>query len=357
MTERSRLRRALAVIWAYVRQPAEPEQVSSRRRLIVALIIGVVATLFAYHQLTDRGLLASDFEYDLRAARRLLAGLDPYNDPSVGVGLPYPFDAQFPYPIFAALFAVPFTVFTSYAAGALYVGLISGVMAYAVTRGGWWRLVIFLSPCYFVAASVANWSPLLIASAFLPLLYPLAIVKPTLAAPIMANYPSAVGYLLSLALVVLSLLLFPAWPVLWLGSVAEQAGKYTLPVLMGPTILVLFAAVWWRKRAARLLVMFACVPQHPFFYDQLVLWLLPRTLRQSLALSLAGWLAYLSWSLLDPSFEPLLAKTPHGPGLNWTAPLFYLPALILVVWQQISEAGRRRRALTEAGSDRTVAAS
>ena len=131
------------------------------------------------------------------AARRLLAGLDPYNDPQVGPGLPYPFDAQFPYPIFAALFAVPFTVLTSYAAGAFYVGLISALMAYAVTRAGWWRLTLFLSPCYFVAASVANWSPLLLATAFLPLLYPLAMVKPTLATPVMANYPSPLGYLLS----------------------------------------------------------------------------------------------------------------------------------------------------------------
>lgn len=357
MNQRSRVGRALTAVWAYINQPAEPAQVAWRRRLLVAVIIGVVAALFAYHQLTGRGLLASDFEYDLRAARRLLAGLDPYNDPSVGFGLPYPFDAQFPYPIFAVMFAVPFTIFTSYVAGALYVGLISGLMAYAITRGGWWRLAIFLSPSYFVAASVANWSPLLIASAFLPVLYPIAIAKPNLAAPIMANYPSAFGYLLCAAVVVLSLLLFPTWPLLWLGSVLGQvAGKYTLPVLIGPTVLVLIAAVWWRQRPARLLVMFACMPQHAFFYDQLVLWLLPRTLRQSLALSLTGWLAYFSWSLYDRSFRPLLAQTDNGPRLDWTAPLFYLPALILIVWQQISEARRRRPAQPEARLDRTVPA-
>jgi hypothetical protein len=87
--------------------------------------------------------------------------------------------------------------------------------------------------------------------------------------------------------------------------------------------------------------MFACVPQHPFFYDQLVLWLLPQTLRQSLALSAFGWLAYLSWMVVDPNFNPLLALTPRGPGLTWTAPLFYLPALVLVAWQVLLD--RRRR--------------
>ena len=261
MNHLSRLPRPSAVIWAYLNQPAERTKVPPRQRLVVAVIIGAVAAVFAYHQLTGRGWLASDFEFDLRAARRLLAGLDPYNDPSVGFGLPYPFDAQFPYPIFAALFAVPFTLLTSYAAGAIYVGVISALMAFAVTRGGWWRLTIFLSPCYFVAASVANWSPLLLATAFLPLLYPLAMVKPTLAAPIVANYPSALGYLLCVGVIVFSVLLFPSWPLLWLQSLAgQEIGKYTLPILMGPTVLVLIAAIWWRRRAARLLIMLACIP-------------------------------------------------------------------------------------------------
>ena len=275
------------------------------------------------------------FEFDLRAARRLLAGLDPYSDPSVGPGLPYPFDAQFPYPIFAAIFAVPFTIFTPYVAGAIYVGVVSTVMAFAVTRGGWWRLTIFLSPCYFVAASVANWSPLLIATAFLPFLYPLAMVKPTLAAPVMVNFPSALGYLLCLAVLAISVLIFPSWIILWLHSLAgQEIGKYTLPILMGPTALVLIAAVWWRQRSARLLIMLASIPQHAFFYDQLLLWLLPKTWRQSLALSLAGWVAYFSWALYDPTFNPLLARSTQIPRLIWTAPMFYLPALILVLWQQ-----------------------
>jgi hypothetical protein len=39
----------------------------------------------------------------------------------------------------------------------------------------------------------------------------------------------------------------------------------------------------------------ACIPQALFFYDQLPLWLLPRTLRQSLLLSLGSFVVWLAW--------------------------------------------------------------
>jgi hypothetical protein len=343
------LRSMTASVIAYLRQPLRPAAVPAPIRLVASVLVAVAAAIFAYHQLVGRGWLASDFEFDLRAARRLMEGLDVYNDPSVGGAFPYPFDAQFPYPIFAALIAIPFVPLSSYVAGALFVGFISGLLAFAVSRDGWWRLAVFISPCYFVAASVANWSPLLVASAFIPTLYPFAIAKPTLAFPIIANFPNMRAYLLCAGLILLSLLLVPTWPIGWLSSLqSQQAHKYWVPILVGPTALVLVGAVWWRFRPARLLVMFAFVPQHPFFYDQLVLWLLPQSLRQSLALSAAGWAAYLGWALVDPQFDPLLAKTPHGPGLEWTAPLFYLPALILVAWQKLIWIPRMRQREQEA---------
>ena len=331
--------------WKYLNKEQAPEVVPWRPRLLVAIVVAVLATVFAYHQLEGRAWLASDFEYDLRAARRLLDGLNPYNDPTARYGLPYPFDAQFPYPLIAAMVAVPFTAFTSYVGGALYVGAISGLMAFAVTREGWWRMSLFLSPCYFVAASVANWSPLLVASAFLPALFPFALAKPTMFLAIGSQYPNARGFALCVGIVILSLLVFPSWPIHWLDSVMNQpGGKYQMPIMAAPVMLVvLVGLLWWRtNRSARLLLLLSFIPQHPFFYDQLLLWLLPKTLGQSLALSFVGWLAYLSWMGADPAFKPLLAYTPAGPGLDWTAPRFFLPALVLVAWQAFAEARSRR---------------
>ena len=102
--------------------------------------------------------------------------------------------------------------------------------------------------------------------------------------------------------------------------------------------------------------MLACIPQHAFFYDQLLLWLIPMTWRQSIGLSAAGWVAYFSWSLYDAGFDPFLAQTTHIPRLMWTAPMFYLPALCLVVWQQLAEARKRRQTAPEMQTDASVPA-
>ncbi|HEX5479400.1 MAG TPA: hypothetical protein VFY79_06725, partial [Dehalococcoidia bacterium] len=325
-----RLRALAHDLWPAQEAPA----VRWQPRLLVALLVGVLATIFAYHQLAGRGWLASDFEYDLRAARRFIDGLNPYTDPTSHPGLAYPFDAVFPYPIFAALFAVPFTMFSSYTAGALYVGLLSAVMAFAVTRDGWWRLVIFLSPSYFVAASVANWSPLIVAAAYLPLLYPVALVKPTIAGPVLVNYPSRRGFIVAALLLVASVVIYPSWPAFWLSSGLHQpANRYAVPMLSGATAVCIVALLWYRMREARVLVMLACVPQHAFFYDQLLLWLLPRSPRQSLALSAVGWMGYVAWAYFDPGFIPGLAATRHIPPMAYTSSFFYLPAFCLVAWQ------------------------
>lgn len=301
--------------------------------MAIALAAFIFATALSYHQLTGRGLLASDFQYALRAALRLLAGGDPYDDPTTRYGLPYPFDARFPYPLNAALLAVPFTGLDPYFAGAVFVGIGSALMAFAVTRDSLWRLSFFLSPSYFVAASVANWSPIIVASAFLPSLYPLAIAKPHIALPVFITRPNARGYLLCLAMLALTLLVMPDWPVRWVRSLADQVpGKYAMPLAVPLVVPVAIALLWWRYAPARFLLMMAVTPQHPFFYDQLLLWLIPATLRQSLTLSAVTWLGYLSWSWWDGG-DVFLAYTPHGPSLEFTAPWYYLPALGLVAWQ------------------------
>lgn len=116
-------------------------------------------------------------------------------------------------------------------------------MTFGVTRDGWWRLSILASPSYFVVASVANWSLVQVAAAFLPLVQALAITKPTTALPVILNYPSWRGVALMPVPLLLSLLVLPSWPTDWVSSVlAQPAGKYTIPVLTGPAVLC-----WWRR--------------------------------------------------------------------------------------------------------------
>jgi hypothetical protein len=78
----------------------------------------------------------------------------------------------------------------------------------------------------------------------------------------------------------------------------------------------------------------AIVPQLLFFYDQLPLWLIPRTARQSATLSLTSWIAYEGWKVTT-------SGTTHmglivAQAAIWVIVGIYLPALGLVYWQERS---------------------
>jgi hypothetical protein len=312
---------------------------------LVCLAIGLGAGLICYHQLAGRSLEASDFTYPLRAAHRLLAGLDVYADPAVGAGQPYPYEAQFPYPLPAALLALPFAWLRPCVAGAAFIGLSSALLAFACTRHGWQRLSIFLSPCYFVALSVAQWSPLAVAAAMLPALLPLALAKPNLAIPASAARPNLKAFLWCGLPLLAAEAASPGWISRWISSALTQpTGRYLPPAVipvLGPLALLATLALMWlahrgrdRFQMARLRVLLTCllVPQHAFFYDQLMLWLIPATLPQSLALSVSGWVAYLCW-FGQHGGEASLALTSQGPDLPWTVLSLYLPTLALTAWQ------------------------
>jgi len=69
----------------------------------------------------------------------------------------------------------------------------------------------------------------------------------------------------------------------------------------------------------------AMTTQHRFFYDQLILWLIPQNRRQMLALTISSWIGFyyilLSFDTLWVDETYLLATT-------------YLPAFLIVLWQQ-----------------------
>ena len=70
----------------------------------------------------------------------------------------------------------------------------------------------------------------------------------------------------------------------------------------------------------------ACVPQTLFFYDQLVLWLIPRTMRQSLILSLASFALLLTWFYrLGPGDYVMQKAVPYATAI-------YFVVLIILLW-------------------------
>lgn len=302
---------------------------SRHRRLLIGLIFGLVSTILAYFLLHSRGYGAGDFTWTLGGADALLHGVDPYNNPAFGHGLPYPHGDPLFYPLPALFVSLPFTLVPAYLAGALFYGLGSGLLAFAVTRDGYARLPLFLSAPFFVGAYVAQWSPLVTASALLPWLLPIAFVKPNLGLAIGFAYPNIRAFIATAVLSAVSIAILPSWPWGWLDNLKEN--RHVPPALILPGIVLLVAAVAWRRHAGRLLLMMAVVPQLLFFYDQLPLWLIPRTWKQSAMLSAASWVAYLGWKTTTAGTTNMGLVVTEAAV--WVVAGIYLPALALVLWQ------------------------
>jgi hypothetical protein len=312
-----------------------------RRRLVIAILLGGLCAGLCYARLMGQGLGGGDFTWAWRGARLLLAGQNPYHDPTVGPGNPYPYDAPLFYPLPAVLLALPFAPLPAELAAALFVGLSAGLLAYAVTREGLWRLTVFLGAPFWLALAWAQWSLLLLAAALLPALLPLVLAKPNIGAPLLLVYGSWRPWVASGVLGLVSLALLPSWPFDWLANLGENRHSPPVAIFLGP--LLLLAALRWRDRAARLILLLAVVPQRLLFYDQVALWLVPSTLRESLALALCSWIGFGVW---------LAVETPSSAT---TAPYVlvsvYLPALAIVLlrrpaqgapateWQEVAGEG------------------
>jgi hypothetical protein len=109
-----------------------------------------------------------------------------------------------------------------------------------------------------------------------------------------------------------------------------QQGEHYSPVRFlpfGPFLLL--ALLCWSNPRARILLFLAVVPQFIFFYDQLLLFLIPRTFAESFFLTLVGWLTFLWWDPAPPSLEAGL----FGAQLVM---LSFLAALLIVFRQQIT---------------------
>jgi hypothetical protein len=267
-----------------------------RNRILVSVAIGVLSAAMCWAVATRYGHGAADFEPAWRAARDLVAGRDPYAY--------RPDNLWVPYPLPAAIVALPLAWLPPALAGAVFVGLSSALLAFGLSRQGYAPLLLFLSYPYLSAAVLVQWTPLLMAGALFPFLLPVTLAKPNTGLPIALTHLTRVGVGLSVGLGLGSLLVMPDWPLRWLS----QVGSYQrfVPLLLFPGPLLLVALARYRDRDARLLLLAAAVPQR-WFYDCLLLWLIPKSTREVAMTSLVSWASWglVLWKRLDspPSIE------------------------------------------------------
>ena len=280
-----------------------------RVRVLVAATIAGLTGAFCWLLLTHFHQGAADFSWAIRAARYMLARRNPYDTPLQQ------------YPLTAAVFGLPFLHFPAEIAAALFFGISSGLLAFGLTRhGNYHRLLVLLAYPYWAALLTAQWSPLIAASAFFPLLLPVTMAKPQVGLPVFFTYVGRRGALACLGVGALTLIFVPKWPLLWI----QQFGYYEhfFPLLVLPGFLLVFALARYRDRDAVFLLLSALVPQR-WFFDAFVLWLIPKSRREILATVVASWgVGIWRWYHMPHSMNEV--------GL-WSVLGFYLPMLLIIL--------------------------
>jgi hypothetical protein len=309
-----------------VAEPTCPARAPTRpARLGVALVLGLLAGWFTAYSLGRPGF-HGDFEFAWWGARLMLAGTNPYALTEYAGADIYGGAALF-YPPPTLWLIAPLAWLPVQLAGAIVFGLSTAALAFLITRTEWWRLHLFLSGSFVMAASLGQWAPLLMVAALAPAARPLWFLKPSLGLAVLAYRPSRWAFIGAAGAVLASLVVLPDWPAWWVGGAAASP-QHIAPLLVpwgGP--LLLLAALRWRTARGRLLLVMACVPQFLFFYDQLLLWLMPCTRRESLwltACNVAGVLLWIGACLYTDQPYQQLARP-------FVVVACYLPALVLVL--------------------------
>src|SRR2546426_107336 len=222
-----------------------------RFRILLSTVIGIASGMFCWFLLTHFHQGAADFSWAIRAAKYLLAGKNPYDTPLEQ------------YPMTAALFGLPFVWMRPEAAAGAFYGISSALMAFGLSRYGYHRLLVFLAYPYWAGMIAAQWTPLLLATAFLSYLLPATLAKPQLGLPVALTTPSRRGLVACMVVVAITFLLMPGWPWLWIGHLHRYERFIPLFVLPGP--LLALALFRYRERDARLLFLMAIVPQRWFY--------------------------------------------------------------------------------------------
>jgi hypothetical protein len=288
-------------------------------------LIGLGSALFTAFAFHRPGFL-SDFEYWWRAARMLLAGGNPYHMTPETAS--WPLENLLLYPLPTLLLTVPLAGLSPPVAGAIFMGISGGLLAWLVSRDGLWRLWLFGSASYFMACRLGQWSPLIMAVAFVPAAGFLAAMKPNLGLSLLAYRPTWRATLGCAVVGLVSFAVLPSWLADWRVNVSYVSllVPHPAPITLTGGPIVLLALLKWRRSEARLLLVMACVPQLLFWADQLPLFLIPRTKGEMKALVFWGALCFFVWKIwFEPHPAYVLARNP------FVFCAIYLPCLIMVL--------------------------
>jgi hypothetical protein len=293
-----------------------------RARALIAVALGAFAVGISWFATHRPGFGVPDFHWWWVGARAVLDGTNPY------VAVPQEIGSEFKlfYPYPALVFTVPLALVRPDVALSTFSGLSTALLAWAVTRESYDRLPLFLSASFAHAAIMGQWSMLLTAAMILPWLAFIGAAKPNVGVAIAGAKLSWRALIAMVVFTLLTIPISPAWPAAWLES--SRSSPFHFSPLRAPGgFLVLLALLRWRRPEARLLTIMGVVPQSPFVYEALPLFLVARSRFQTYALVIGSDIALGVYALARGMERGAYF---HVNGIAIVLSM-YLPALVMVL--------------------------
>jgi hypothetical protein len=309
------------------------------RKNVDGAVVGVLLGVAAFAYVVFRGVsspVASDFDQLWHGARAAWRGVSPYS--VVGPGREFSWDYLF-YPMPAIVVVMPFAALPLLASRAAFAAISAGLLGGALWKTDRGRLLMFATAPMLIALGRGQSSPLLFATALVPWLSWLGTMKPNIA---LALLPASRNVKLTLiagvagtvALLAISFALEPSWVAQWREALRHKTDSAPVIVRFGG-FLILLVLLRWRRQEAWVVLLLACLPQTPSFYDAVPLFAVPRGSRQTALLAVCGNLAFLA--LVSGVGFP--TETTYGVRVTTLSVLFlYLPAVGLILARPNAEA-------------------
>jgi hypothetical protein len=167
------------------------------------------------------------------------------------------------------------------------------------------------------------------AACLIPTLGFFLVIKPNLGLASLASFPSKKALTGCAILVIISLLFQPSWPLAWLHAIRERNEvNYKIPLLLPGGFFLLAALFRWRRSEGRLLLAMSIIPQSLLFYDQLLLWLIPKTTTESAILGITSYIGWFIATLMVGNGDATAFSRIYGPALLMS---IYLPCLVMLL--------------------------
>jgi hypothetical protein len=300
------------------------ETIRTKRRLWLAGAFAFVAAVRVglYLWAQESTSFTTDFDQLYHSGVILRDGDNPYRSPPPH--LRYPFY----YPLPAVLVAMPFTALPIALARPAFDIVVGWIFAYALWRQAPYALLALFSGAYLFAMRAGQTTPMVVAASLIPTLGFLLTVKSNTGLACLIARPSRQAIIGGLAVVALSVILLPSWPLDWWAAI-QQSQHIRSPILRPFGWLLLLAAFRWRTSGGRLLLALAVIPQNTLPHELVPLVLIPGNAVEMAVYVVGSWVAV---ALTSAAMERATSLSGLVTDV-WFALLLsvYLPALYMVL--------------------------